>query len=755
MKGTLFSADFVKDSSNNLRLLELNTDTTILDDKLNDIQLGEFINVLSQNNITTLDIIYKPFFQQKLVSKITDIIKQECQDIDINTHEEDRHSIYPVSLEDAPNKFILRLAYDEAAIFDSEYAKTRLNVFNLFNNGIDQNKTVGYYYANQDGVKNTLSYELNDSNIPDATIKDLDEQFNPIDFFKIGSKVEGESNQQRWEKFIEENSAEDKVIEQYHVGSDTINELNKITGIRTVSIVYGSDLNVINIIGYKAPAALDVPSNVSSEVDMNSYTNKLADHHYYEFATNYPSKGNAGMLSSHEVKTPSGAKLIGDLEVGEEITSYQIAGAPQIESDLETFLWNTEGNTLPEGSALTSASVVFTEKSDLKYGGLVELKVDGDSVYSGVNKQYLVYDSENDTTKFKLASEINPETDSFFDYNANLLSIDEANFFVTSDMSLNFTEIDVEDADTYLINGSTAFNSLVTHNAPCFKAGSKINLGNGEQRNIEDIKIGDEVLTYNFEKGQTEIQKVSAIGARKVANVVEYVFDDGSKLEATPDHPLYCKSCNSWASSDPDYTRSVYNLTTVKIEVGCRIAKYDGTAGNVKEINFTEGEVTVYNLRSVDCNHNFFVNDYLAHNRCFVAGTEINMADGTAKKIEHVEAGDEVLSYDFKNFKDVTGVVGGVKEHEVDNIIFLTFNNERIVKCTPEHPFYVKQHEGWIEAKELKMGDECFAPGDGEEASWYVSTVQIEVVKTTVYNLLGVEEHNNYYANKVLVHNKK
>ena len=66
MKGTLFSADFVKDSNGDLRLLELNTDTGFIDQELVNFDFSGFLSVLSSNNITTLDIIYKPFLQYTL-----------------------------------------------------------------------------------------------------------------------------------------------------------------------------------------------------------------------------------------------------------------------------------------------------------------------------------------------------------------------------------------------------------------------------------------------------------------------------------------------------------------------------------------------------------------------------------------------------------------------------------------------------------------------------------------------------------------
>jgi len=126
MKGTLFSADFVKDSNGDLRLLELNTDTSIVKNELSNLNLVEFSNILQTNNITELDIIYKPIYHLGIVTRISDYITENCQFItSINLHDEQGNTIYPTSIEDANDKFVLRMAYDESALFDSEYCNNR------------------------------------------------------------------------------------------------------------------------------------------------------------------------------------------------------------------------------------------------------------------------------------------------------------------------------------------------------------------------------------------------------------------------------------------------------------------------------------------------------------------------------------------------------------------------------------------------------------------------------------------------------
>jgi len=751
MKGTLFSADFIKDNTGNLRLLELNTDTSILEEQIPQINWQDLVDTLQNNSLTQLDIIYKPVLHVDIVAHLEDFLNSNAPSITLVKHKEDRNAIYPTSVDDNGSNFILRLAYDEAAIFDSNYAKGRLNIYKLFHKGDSTDNITRFYHESNGEVINTLDYSLNQNNIPDATIKSSEESHNPIGFYKIGTTSEGQTNQEKWATFINENKTEDNIIEQYHFGTENIDSEGKITSVRSFKIVYGSDLNIIDLVTYSQSSIFTLPETIQWNEDLT--TNKLGAHHYYEFTTNIFKVDGAGLLSTKEVLIDDGTyKSFADISVGDTIKSYHIEGSPQVESDAAIMEWSHEGNEFPEGSFLTTSDVVFKNVENLNYGCLLEYVVDGESLFSGLAKQFLVYDNSTNLTTFKHAAKINPNTDKFYGLNGELVDLDEVNFYITSDNEIKIVELDVEESDTYILGGSTPFNAVVSHNAPCFTAGTKITLGNGEKANIEDVKVGDEVLTFNFAKNISEIHTVGGTGTKKVGKTVTYTFEDGTKLEATVDHPMYCKN-HGWVSGDPDYTMAAYNLSTHKVCTECEIVKADGTAVKVAAIEENENGALVYSLRSVDVNHNYYANEYLVHNRCFVAGTKISMVDGTQKNIEDVVAGDEVMSYDFENFKDTAGVVGGIKEHDVEKIALLTFNNEKVIKCTPEHPFYVKDKE-WVQACDLVIGDECYAPGDEVEPSWFVSTVDISTEEVKVYNLLDVKEHNNFYANQVLVHNK-
>ena len=89
MKGTLFSADFVKDNSGNLRLLELNTDTAFIANTLSSrFDFTSFNTLLSDNTITELVVIYKFFHKNFILSIFTSDLSNflPVSDLFINTY---------------------------------------------------------------------------------------------------------------------------------------------------------------------------------------------------------------------------------------------------------------------------------------------------------------------------------------------------------------------------------------------------------------------------------------------------------------------------------------------------------------------------------------------------------------------------------------------------------------------------------------------------------------------------------------------
>jgi len=772
MKGTFFSADFAKDSNGNLRLLEINTDTSIVGNELSNFNFTEFAEILTTNDIAELHITYKPVFHNEIVSAISTAITTSIPSLadNIVLHPEDLNTIYPESIEDSDDKFILRLAYDESALFDSVYCKSTLELLSLFDSSDSTDSgsfVVSHYYSGSDSITNTLESTINPSNIPDVAIKDITEVYNPISFYKIGSTVENESNEDRWNSFVEEIKGDDKLILQYHYNTSNTDDNGHITSVRSFQIVYGSDLSVVTLHSYKISSIFELPADISSEVDTTRYINKLSDIHYYEFATNFIKAGSSGILSTHKIQMVDGTFTeIGDTEVGDFVSSYFISGSPQVESDSTLLAWNFEGNELPSGSFITSSQVVFKVERDSTYNALMEVVIDSDSKFTGTGKQWLVYNSSSNQTAYKPTQYLNPDDDYFFDLNGNIIDIDEVNFYVTSDTGLKIVELDVEDTDTYIISGSTSFQAIVSHNAPCFVAGTEITLANGEYKLVEDIKIGDSVLSFNFATNVVEPHLVKGIGSKLVNTTVKYTFEDNSIIESTLDHPLYSKE-KGWVSMDPDYTTGVYNLTTTKAEEGFKVFKQDGSELTILSTEILTEPTAVYNVKTVEVNHNFFANKVLVHNRyCFIAGTSIMLSNGDEKNIEDVVVGDTVLTYNEKTGIHQDKNVLDTESPVHDDLVKYTFSNQTEVISTHDHPFYVnnlelasyapkltnERYDLPLEVSQIKVGDTVYTL-DSDIETTILGITELPVVPTQTY-IFSVEDNRNFYANGILVHNK-
>jgi intein/homing endonuclease len=765
MKGTLFSADFVKDSNGNLRLLELNTDTGIVQNELSNVNLTEFVNILQTNNIIELDIIYKPKIHSELVTYISNYITENCEFItSINLHDENIDTIYPSTVANTDNKFVLRMAYDESALFDSEYCKSRLNLYNLFTENNIRDYCAAYYHSSSLGEFDTLTREINNSNIPDVTIKDMDELFNPIDFFKINTDFG--TNEENWNNFLNQNSGEDKIIEQYHFHPSSLDDDNHITSVRFVGIVYGSNLDFVQVATFKKSSILELPSSIN----LDSETNKVKDYHFYEFVTNMLKSDSGGILSSHEVLMDNNSwKEISEIEVGESVKSYFVNTSWSDESDLTWLSKSYDGNQFPTGSYETTSTVVYKDSKNLRYNSMIEMVVDNDSLFAGIDKGYLVYDSLIDKSSFKSILQINENTDYLYDIDGGLVKIDEINFYVSSEDGLSFVELDVEDTDTYIINGSTALNSFVTHNSPCFVEGTPILLEDGTYLNIENVKVGDRVLSFDFRKNETKSSSVLNIFSKKVNEVVKYKFESGKELIATIDHPIYVIN-KGWSSYSSSLSNRLYTLEekVKQIEIGDVVKLYNDTQVLIN-VEVSEGEYTVYNLSEVKNYHNYYANDVLVHNRvivtCFVSGTKITMEDGSEKNIEDISIDDVVLSYNEEKGIIEPKKVLSLNSPIHDDLVEYTLSNGTKIISTYDHPYYINGLQlasykpDWTNER-YNLPSEVISIKVGDEVNLLNgSTTKIEIileldrVETQTY-IFTVEGNRNFYANGVLVHNK-
>lgn len=131
---------------------------------------------------------------------------------------------------------------------------------------------------------------------------------------------------------------------------------------------------------------------------------------------------------------------------------------------------------------------------------------------------------------------------------------------------------------------------------------------------------------------------------------------------------------------------------------------------------------------------------------CFLAGTEISLADGSTVPIERIASGDRILGYDLSVQRTAAAMVSHVFECR-DEPGYLVINET--IRVTRSHPFLSDGE--WVLAGELRPGQSLT---DAKGHAVPVNSVRAVNETTKVYNF-SVDGLETYVAAGVVVHNKR
>lgn len=143
----------------------------------------------------------------------------------------------------------------------------------------------------------------------------------------------------------------------------------------------------------------------------------------------------------------------------------------------------------------------------------------------------------------------------------------------------------------------------------CFPAKTKIRLPDGSSKNIEDVKVGDRILSFNEQTGKLvpRLVKVSVCTGKK--EIFTYTTVSGRKVTCTADHPVYTregwsKACEATSLATIDTRSGSYFFESIVK------SEYKGTE-------------PVYNLE-VKGTHTFIANGFIVHNCDFLRVKDMN-----------------------------------------------------------------------------------------------------------------------------------
>ena len=171
---------------------------------------------------------------------------------------------------------------------------------------------------------------------------------------------------------------------------------------------------------------------------------------------------------------------------------------------------------------------------------------------------------------------------------------------------------------TATISTTNSTNSCVvavTYPVCCFDAGSQVLMADGTTKNIEEIAVGDEVISLNEETGEFISQRVTRTVVKHNSDDLVYVnLSNGTRIGMRAYHPLL--TTEGWKSLRPELAETMMEagMKVEMIEVGDTLIGYEE---NVTIVSIeTRPEIENYDTYnfSVEGFHNYIVNGVVAHN---------------------------------------------------------------------------------------------------------------------------------------------
>lgn len=182
--------------------------------------------------------------------------------------------------------------------------------------------------------------------------------------------------------------------------------------------------------------------------------------------------------------------------------------------------------------------------------------------------------------------------------NADYIIIDDANNVSESEslVTQNATNRWWSQAASLRFNDLRNMRKMVVQQR-CFVADTKITLANKEQANIQDVRVGDMVLSYNHETQQNEERPVLKTFKGTTDELVELELENGTVIECTPEHPIYTVNRGYVEAKDLLCSDALLSVAPIKI----------------KHMKTKVTDVNVYNIE-VLFNNNYYAQDILVHN---------------------------------------------------------------------------------------------------------------------------------------------
>ena len=300
----------------------------------------------------------------------------------------------------------------------------------------------------------------------------------------------------------------------------------------------------------------------------------------------YIEKDSTGKTIKFVVWNSSGyvTKIVGDNVMLNDVTNDNMT-----ESSVKDITCNNVLTSLDVEPKLTRTYAISASASYPSTYSTVTVSIDSSSTTDEFDKvRYVLYRKNSSDVYVKVNEFVQTNKSENFK-----LSYDDYDF---GDIPLNvFYKVEAYTENNLKI-GEKEFEKSY-----CFVAGTKVKTENG-YKNIEDIKIGEKVYSYNLDNNELELKEV--IDTIESSTIDTYKMTVGDKtVEMSPRHQIYI--------IDKGWTRAY------DVKSGDMMLSINGKNIEITNIEYKKYDepIKTYNL-TVEGNSNYFVTDIqvLVHN---------------------------------------------------------------------------------------------------------------------------------------------
>ena len=275
--------------------------------------------------------------------------------------------------------------------------------------------------------------------------------------------------------------------------------------------------------------------------------------------------------------------------VGDNVMLNDVTGNNVSESSVKDITCNNVLTNLDVISKLTKTYTINANASaETSNKGKLTISIASSNTTDEFNKvKYIIY-KKNNTEYVEIHETVLTNKSNNF-----TLNYYDESFSNSKDMYYK--------VEAYTENNLKIGEKEFTHLFFCFVAGTKVKTENGF-KNIEDIKIGEKVYSFNLDNNEIELKEVLELIHSSTKDTYKLTIG-GKTVEMTSKHQVYIV--------DKGWTRA-YNIKIGDMMLSASGDKVKIT--NIEHIKYDE-PIDTYNL-AVEDNSNYFVTDIqvLVHN---------------------------------------------------------------------------------------------------------------------------------------------